>query len=137
MGRLVAPFHSPSTSGTQSSVGLFQKSSSRLNNFFSFENNEDLGIANSSGEDECTLISYFNNRDYSFNIFENAEYHKIEKVFLKLNTSVTSSGSVERLFSQAKNILTISRSNLNDDMFEKLLFLKVNKNYDSNGSKLN
>lgn len=112
------------------------KSSSRLNGFFSFENNEESILEEYSLEDELNLLSFYNDKNFSFSIFDNPSYAKIKKVFLKLNTAVTSSGSVERLFSEARNILSLSRSNLKDDIFENMLFLKVNKNYTQSGSKV-
>jgi len=112
------------------------KSSLRVNEFFSFENNEGSIHEDYSLEDELTLLSYYNDQNFSFSIFDDVRYKKIQKVFTKFNTAVTSSGSVERLFSEARNVLTLSRSNLSDDIFERMLFLRVNKTYSLTGSAI-
>ena len=49
------------------------------------------------------------------------------KVFIKMNTVVTSSAAVERMFLIGKDILKAERSGLSDMHFEIILFLKVNK----------
>ena len=54
-------------------------------------------------------------------------YPKIKSVFLKFNTSLTSSAPVERLFSFASIILQGRRGRVTDKNFEKLTLLKANK----------
>ena len=54
-------------------------------------------------------------------------YPKIKNMFLKLNTSLTSSAPVERLFSFASIILKGRRGMMIDKNFEKLTLLKANK----------
>ena len=54
-------------------------------------------------------------------------YPKIKNVFLKFNTSLTSSAPVERLFSFASIILQERWGRLTDKNFEKLTLLKANK----------
>ena len=54
-------------------------------------------------------------------------YPKIKNVFLKFNTSLTSSAPVERLFSFASIILQGRRRRLTDKNLKKLTLLKANK----------
>ena len=54
-------------------------------------------------------------------------YPHIKQIFRKLNTTLPSSGPVERLFSQAALILTARRNRLNDILFEHLILLKIFK----------
>lgn len=54
------------------------------------------------------------------------KYPIIKKVFHHYNTIIPSSAPVERVFSFAKMILRPQRRNIKDDLFEKLLVLKVN-----------
>lgn len=55
-------------------------------------------------------------------------YSKLKKAFIKYNTPLPSSASVERLFSCGGSVLTPQRGHLNDDTMEQLL-LKINKNF--------
>lgn len=56
-------------------------------------------------------------------------YSKLKKIFIKYNTSLPSSASVERLFSCGGSVLTPQGGHLNDDTMEQQLLLKVNKNF--------
>ena len=48
------------------------------------------------------------------------------KAFIKYNTFLPSSASVERMFSMASDILTKKRSRLNSHSMERLIFLRGN-----------
>ncbi|KAG0727739.1 hypothetical protein GWK47_034018 [Chionoecetes opilio] len=48
-------------------------------------------------------------------------------VFVKYNTAIPSSAVVERLFSQGLDIMKAKRASLTSDNFEKLVFMKGNK----------
>jgi hypothetical protein len=76
-------------------------------------------------QNELELITYFNDQNKLLNSLNN--YPTIKKLFIKYNTSLCSSAPVERLFSFAGFIHAPSRSNLSDNMFEKLVFLKGNQ----------
>ena len=56
-------------------------------------------------------------------------HSQFKHLFKKFNTVLPSSAPVERLFSQAACILTKRRSRLSDDMFQKLLLLKINHSF--------
>lgn len=52
----------------------------------------------------------------------------IEKVFIKYNTPLPSSASVERVFSVGSAVLTKKRGRMSDTNFEKVMMLKCNIN---------
>ena len=54
------------------------------------------------------------------------KYPNVKNVFMKFNTLIPSSGSVERLFSFGGLIHTARRNRLSDKSFEMLLLLKAN-----------
>lgn len=57
------------------------------------------------------------------------DYPKIKKLFIKYNTSLPSSASVERMFSVSGSVLTPQRGHLNDDTMEQQILLKINKEF--------
>lgn len=76
---------------------------------------------------ELELVSFFN--DSNDDLATLNSYPNIKKAFIKYNTSLCSSGPVERLFSLAGFIHSPSRGCLSDTTFEKLVFMKGNKNF--------
>jgi hypothetical protein len=79
-------------------------------------------------DDNKTLpAKYFLEQATSMSLLLQPKYEKIKKVFIKYNTKLISSASVERLFSIAKHVLTNSRTRLLDENFEKLIILNVSR----------
>ena len=50
-------------------------------------------------------------------------------IFIRYNTTLPSSAPVERLLSVASIVLSKRRNRLNDNLFESLLLMKINKLY--------
>lgn len=53
------------------------------------------------------------------------EFPCIKHIFVKYNTPLSTSASVEREFSRAKQIMTFDRTRLGDDLFEQLTILRA------------
>uniref|UniRef100_A0A3P9CJ84 BED-type domain-containing protein n=1 Tax=Maylandia zebra TaxID=106582 RepID=A0A3P9CJ84_9CICH len=107
----------PGTSATNTTQ---HAGSSKEDEFFSFEENEDI-YATAEGEVAEYLKSGATGLD-SLNHFP-----MIKKLSLKLNAATPSSAPVERLFSLGNLILTPKRNKLSDHKFEKLLLLRYNR----------
>ena len=57
------------------------------------------------------------------------DYLTIKKLFIKYNTALPSSASVERMFSVGGSVITSQRGHLQDDVIEYQILLKCNKNF--------
>ncbi|XP_039314790.1 uncharacterized protein LOC113005842 [Solenopsis invicta] len=57
------------------------------------------------------------------------DYPRIRKFFIKYNTALPSSASVERMFSVSGSVVTPQRGKLNDNTMEYQTLLKINKNF--------
>lgn len=71
------------------------------------------------------IVRYLEDRDKNSEIFKT--YPVIQKIHRKFNTTLSSSGPIERIFSQALIIFTPRRNRISDSTFEKSLLLKINK----------
>ncbi|XP_071639316.1 uncharacterized protein [Temnothorax longispinosus] len=57
------------------------------------------------------------------------DFPKLKKLFIKFNTALPSSASVERMFSIDNSVCQPSRGRLHDNIMEYQLLLKINKKY--------
>lgn len=78
-------------------------------------------------EIEADIMKYFAETDNSINILN--KYPLIREVYLKYNTTLSSSAPVERVFSQSLLIFTPHRNRISDGNFEKTLFIKINRKF--------
>lgn len=82
-----------------------------------------------SDDDEISathLENFWYSSEKSLNILNEKKFKTVKKLFLKFNTALPSSAPVERLFSQAKHVLTPERNKISDSHFEMQLLLHEN-----------
>jgi len=77
--------------------------------------------------DDNIELSNDNICDYAHIYFSNIENKYLSKYIKKILSIPASSISSERLFSKTGSILTFKRTNLQIDMINKLVFIKLNK----------
>jgi len=105
---------------TENSPKAQQKSDH--DDFFIFEGQ---GTTHESEEDE--LQRFLKSKNNNVEMLN--DYPKIKKLFIKYNTALPSSASVERMFSVGGSVLTPQRGKLNDDTVEQQILLKINKEF--------
>lgn len=100
--------------------------SSKDNDYDDFFNFHGQSISISeSGEEELTRFLKLKRSDVALLL----DFPKLKQLFIKFNTALPSSASVERLFSVGNSVLSPFRGHLNDDLLEYQLLLKINKKY--------
>lgn len=104
------------------------KTTSKENNFFKHLRTKE-NLRRSSSEDSTTLdvIKYAMQPLSDPNVLEFCGSAILLEVFLRYNTTLSSSGPVERIFSKALAIFTKRRNRISDSNFEKALFIYQNK----------
>lgn len=97
------------------------------NSFYDFNINQDESSNESRTQSptENCFIMYLSDRNCA-SLKDLVKYPLLKQVSLKLNTPLTSSAPVERLFSFAEIINAPRRNGLSDEHFEKLVLLKAN-----------
>lgn len=103
---------------------------SKWDNFFYFNSDSDSDSQYNEprSKAEFLISHFFVEESGDINLLE--RYSKIKNVFLKYNTPLSSSASVERLFSYATITNCPKANRLSDQMFEKRVVLKANLTYD-------
>lgn len=71
------------------------------------------------------MMAFIEDRDKHLQMI--LKYKNVEKIFRKYNTTLSSSGPIERLFSTALLICTPRRNRISPQNFEKCLLLKTNR----------
>jgi len=69
-------------------------------------------------------MSYLNDKDRDIAMLD--RHPHIKQLYVRYNTALPSSAPVEWLFSSGSIILSKLRNRLGDNLYEKLLLLKVN-----------
>ncbi|KAF0769510.1 Uncharacterized protein FWK35_00001654, partial [Aphis craccivora] len=82
-------------------------------------------VAKTVKKADLEVVTFFNDNSKSLNILNN--YPIVKRLFIRFNTSLCSSAPVERMFSVVGFINNPTRNKLSDSTFEKLVFLKGNK----------
>lgn len=104
------------------------KSTPQVSSFFAHLRTKE-NQRRSSSEDSTTLdvIKYVMQPLADPTLFEFCSSSVLIEVFRKFNTTLSSSGPVERIFSKALAIFTKKRNRISDANFEKALFVYQNK----------
>lgn len=74
---------------------------------------------------DSEIVRYFNDDRKDLNILN--EFPNIKRVFFRFNTTLSSSASVERVFSQSQLIFRPRRNRLSAENFERTLLYKHNR----------
>ncbi|XP_064455761.1 uncharacterized protein LOC135400142 [Ornithodoros turicata] len=97
----------------------------RADDFFAFGDAVSASESTACTEDD-ELTEYLRiPEDYDISKMK-TDFPRVQGLFLRVNTAVPSSASVERLFSTAADVFTRKRTKLTDVNFEKQLLLKCN-----------
>lgn len=96
--------------------------------YFNSDSDSDSQYNEPRSKAEFLISHFFVEESEDINLLE--RYPEIKNVFLKYNTPLPSSASVERLFSYATITNCPKANRLSDQMFEKRVVLKANLTYD-------
>lgn len=116
-------------------VDMTETHENELNNERSIESNEDdfyvsymerQSVRRNSQENdiELEILRFFDDRRKNLEMLN--DFPTIKKVFMKTNTTLSSSGPIERVFSQSGLIFTPRRNRISSKNFERTLLLKHN-----------
>lgn len=100
------------------------QSASNISSFWDSDSSDELSTQ--SSRSGSVLTDYCYSEVNSTRELLQPKYKILKKIFLKYNTALASSGAVERLFSEAKSVLTVDRCRLDDFSFESQLLMSFN-----------
>lgn len=75
---------------------------------------------------ELQCLTYLEDSKENIEMLNDKKYSLLRNMFIRYNTAIPSSAPAERLFSYGGMVLRPQRSRLTDELFEKLVILKVN-----------
>lgn len=81
--------------------------------------------SNTATTHDCGYLKFFSTDSNNMDISAVHQYACVKDVFLRLNTPLPSSATIERVFSEAKRVMSYQRSQLSDKYFEKTLILTI------------
>lgn len=93
--------------------------------FYAAFNNRSTRRSSIEGRIESEVMRYLNDDRKNDSMLD--EYPLVRNVYMRYNTTLASSGAVERLFSQSLMVFAPRRNRISDANFEKTLLLKYNK----------
>lgn len=102
-------------------IPIKNKPNDLLNNFFSPWTYK----INSNNSTEKEIFKYFF-KSSTTNLDSLDENPLIKKVFIKYNTPLPSSASIEHIFSVGSAVMTKKRGTITDANFEKVMMIKFN-----------
>ena len=97
-----------------------QLTAEEKNDIMCFRQNAGGNVANASNDDELTLVQ---------KALKNKRRKVVHGEYLNLNFVPPTSNVVERLFSNARLVLTDYRKSMTPYTFECVMFLKINRNF--------
>ena len=83
-------------------------------------------LSQNEGQEAQPHLQYLQDSTSELSILN--KHKSVKSIFLRYNSTIPSA-PIERLFIAGAIILSKRRNRLNDDLFEKLLLLKLNKNF--------
>ena len=83
-----------------------------------------LSFEDSAASNHSTFQNFILDPDKSLDSLK--KHPEIKSLFIRYNTPIPSSATVERMFSLANLLLTAKRNSLGGELFEMLLMLKIN-----------
>lgn len=109
------------------------KKKKRDESYFMFQNDSLDSSSTNETTGDLEALQYLQDRDTLFSMLKS---YSIKKIFLKYNTCLPSSASVERLFSYGELIMRPCRRKMGDSLFEKLVLLKAHSTSKSIATKM-
>lgn len=113
-----------STTNQTENIDTSTLAESQTNNFFVSFQRSTLRRNSIEHEIDGEIVRFLSDTRDNMTIL--SEYPSIKNIFVRFNTSLSSSAPIERVFSQCKLIFRPQRNRLLSDNFERAIFLKIN-----------